>query len=412
MGHWKKGALHCHTLWSDGRTLPEMAVHTYREMGYDFVCISDHNVFQDDPDVWLPVMPDEGKWPSSLSVAEYDRIRAALPDVLEEKQVGFRRYVRLRTFAELRKRMEQPGKFLLLPGEEITVIDSDFGEGTDRKYHLHWNVFNPPGDLPIPSDGSASDLLRRGLSDCAAASGSFVMLNHPFWRVWDVSPELLIDLPEIKLFEICNSGTSAMPENWIFPREKFWDFVLAHRLSRGLDPVYGTATDDAHYYDPDRLHQPNGCGTAWVMLRCPGEFTNEAIRTALLSGDFYASCGVSLEEIAFDPGTGTLRIRVQEEPGTHYRIDFIATGRDFDRSIVHCDFPRTPLRDSRIRPMIREDVGRLVKRTVGTAGEYTLSPNDLYVRAVVVSDRPPLMRNPFYPEHPSAWTQPFCMMAN
>ncbi|MBO5923073.1 MAG: hypothetical protein J6Q81_01035, partial [Lentisphaeria bacterium] len=79
MKNWRKGALHCHSLWSDGRALPEMILHTYRKLGYNFVCIADHNVFQSDNQVWLPVMPDEGPWPSSLCQAEYERTVSALP---------------------------------------------------------------------------------------------------------------------------------------------------------------------------------------------------------------------------------------------------------------------------------------------------------------------------------------------
>ena len=34
--NWKKGALHCHTLWSDGNTLPETAIKMFMDEGYDF----------------------------------------------------------------------------------------------------------------------------------------------------------------------------------------------------------------------------------------------------------------------------------------------------------------------------------------------------------------------------------------
>ena len=49
---WYRGMLHMHTHWSDGRALPEQAVAAYRNAGYDFISISDHNRFQDNPDKW------------------------------------------------------------------------------------------------------------------------------------------------------------------------------------------------------------------------------------------------------------------------------------------------------------------------------------------------------------------------
>src|SRR6185295_6576046 len=42
--HWWKGNLHTHTLWSDGDDYPEMVVAWYKEHGYNFLAISDHNV--------------------------------------------------------------------------------------------------------------------------------------------------------------------------------------------------------------------------------------------------------------------------------------------------------------------------------------------------------------------------------
>src|SRR5436853_6539289 len=41
---WWKGNLHTHSLWSDGDDFPEMIVNWYKEHGYDFLALSDHNV--------------------------------------------------------------------------------------------------------------------------------------------------------------------------------------------------------------------------------------------------------------------------------------------------------------------------------------------------------------------------------
>ena len=41
---WWKGNLHTHTLWSDGDGFPEMVVEWYRNAGYHFLALSDHNV--------------------------------------------------------------------------------------------------------------------------------------------------------------------------------------------------------------------------------------------------------------------------------------------------------------------------------------------------------------------------------
>src|SRR5687768_2391459 len=41
---WWKGNLHTHSLWSDGDDYPEMIVDWYKQHGYQFLALSDHNV--------------------------------------------------------------------------------------------------------------------------------------------------------------------------------------------------------------------------------------------------------------------------------------------------------------------------------------------------------------------------------
>ena len=41
---WWKGNLHTHTLWSDGDDFPEMIAESYRQRGYHFLALSDHNL--------------------------------------------------------------------------------------------------------------------------------------------------------------------------------------------------------------------------------------------------------------------------------------------------------------------------------------------------------------------------------
>src|SRR5262245_17331758 len=41
---WFKGNLHTHSLWSDGDDYPEMIADRYKQAGYHFIALSDHNV--------------------------------------------------------------------------------------------------------------------------------------------------------------------------------------------------------------------------------------------------------------------------------------------------------------------------------------------------------------------------------
>src|SRR6266702_2471722 len=49
---WWKGNLHTHSLWSDGDDYPEMIVDWYKQHGYHFLALSDHNILAQG-DKWI-----------------------------------------------------------------------------------------------------------------------------------------------------------------------------------------------------------------------------------------------------------------------------------------------------------------------------------------------------------------------
>jgi hypothetical protein len=410
---WKKGALHAHSLWSDGRNLPEMVIKTYRDRGFDFVCLSDHNIFQKRENMYLPLARDEGPWPPMATRSELARLEEALPGSAVTEKIAVRRFVKLKTYEELRREFEVPGKFLVVPGEEITLILDSYPCSNDRSrgdYHI--NTFNLPCDLPILHGENALEAVTLNLRSYEKAAAeyphpSFAMLNHPFGRYWDIDPRILVERDEFRHFEICNNGCDAdAPPVELFSVEQFWDFVLAHRLVQGKPLLYATATDDLHFCDPERIDGFCGCELGWIMVNVPGEFTADAIVEAMDKGDYYPTTGVLLDEIDFDRATGTLRVKAQAEPGTNYRVEFITTKRDFNRSIVEKEYPHEG-RYTRILPVINDTIGRTVKSVEGPEASCTMADDDLYIRAIVVSDRPGKVSRMFYPETLQAWTQPF-----
>ena len=119
---WYRGMLHMHTHWSDGRALPEQAVAAYKDAGYDFIALTDHNRFQDNPDKWMAVGNGTEKgWPPK--VVHPDCFKAYVKRFGRKmvRERDGRTEVRLATYPELKKMFEEPEKFLLLPGVEITT---------------------------------------------------------------------------------------------------------------------------------------------------------------------------------------------------------------------------------------------------------------------------------------------------
>ena len=419
MNCWKKGALHCHSVWSDGRALPEVVLQTYKNLGYDFVSITDHNIFQDDPQVWHWINWDHDMFTGmAFTMDALDWSREVLGDhagkLLETKTLGVRNYIRIKDYETFRSEFEEPGKFLVVPGYEATL--GGFKNSVDGYFVTHLNMFNQKNNYRIkyPEEMPQSDVIRAVYEEYKEKAGdtyeeSFLMLNHPFWRFWDTDPQALLDVPEIKFFEVCNSGAApTAPKDPVLTVEKFWDFVLAHRLDRGQGLLYGTATDDSHHYHPQKKAVSGYVDTGFVVVNCPGEFTYAAIVEAMKRGDFYASCGVYLDAVEFDKATKTLQVKVQAEEGVNYKIEFITTKRDFDRTIKTTKymFDKGFARDL---TTVGDDIGRIVKTVDGTVASYTMADDDLYVRAVIHSDKKGRIENPFYyPEYECAWTQPVC----
>src|SRR5918999_597850 len=56
---WWKGNLHTHSLWSDGDDYPETIADWYKQRGYHFLALSDHNVLSDQ-ERWISIKTNRG----------------------------------------------------------------------------------------------------------------------------------------------------------------------------------------------------------------------------------------------------------------------------------------------------------------------------------------------------------------
>ncbi len=410
-GNWKRGSLHTHTYWSDGRAFPEQMVGTYKGLGYDFVCFSDHNIFPVDKGFWLPVRADESHWPPMIARNRFNYYVKNYPNSVEQRRVSYHTMVRLKTYDEVKPMFEEPGKFLVIGGEEFTGA-AELPEGL---FDVHFNILNLEKDLPVPPSGTVEEMIDRYIEAYKKAiegwpHPTLFMLNHPQWRYWDVSPHQVADLPIVRHFEVCNGGMEYDVLDGMPTTDKFWDVVNAYRCAKGMSLMFGTASDDSHFYD-ERIHDNGGCGNGWVVVHCPGEFTADRVIDAMNRGDYYASNGVELDAIEF--ADGKLRVKAAVRDGVKYKITFIGTKRGFDAkwTLRHFDCPQENARKNFNRDlrMYSNDIGHIFQTTDGPEAEYTLAADDLYVRAVVDSDTPSHVQNnaPGSAPNEKAWTQPY-----
>lgn len=259
---WWKGNTHTHSLWSDGDAPPEVVVRYYRDHGYNFLVLSEHNVIAD----------HEG-------FAETGE--------------------RLQTLDELRRQFETE-EFRLITGEEVT----------DRlgSTEVTFTAIHPSGLIAPQGGGNLVELGNRNLS-AIAAQGALGVLNHPNY-LYGWRPEEVAEV-EADFFEVYNGhpethnrGDSQHPST-----EQIWDRALTERRQAGRPLLYGIATDDAHQFINigSRTALP---GRGWIVVRSP-LLSAESLLQALRSGDFYASTGVVISDFGTDAHTYSVRIESQ-----------------------------------------------------------------------------------------------------
>jgi hypothetical protein len=369
---WWKGNTHTHTLWSDGDAAPELSAAWYKQHGYHFLVLSEHNV-QLEGERWVKVGTGKGEASPAQVQALVERFGA--------KQVEWREReggneMRLRTLEELRARFEDRG-FLFIQGEEITDAIGP------KRAPLHHNSMNHSHVIrPVGGDSmrEAMEKTLLAVEEAARRTGKPMLahLNHPNFH-WAVTPDDVAHVLGERYFEVYNGhrGVRNHGDAVHAGTEAIWDYVLTLRLAKlGGDVLYGLATDDAHNYHEQGATATPGRGWIWVRSEQLGA---DAIVRAMQAGDFYASSGVKLEDVVATPES--LGVRVAAEEGLTYVTKFIGTRKGGDVT------------------------GEVLQRRVGASADYRFDGTELYVRAVVVSSR----RHPngYDPDDfETAWTQP------
>lgn len=379
---WYKGNVHTHSLWSDGDELPELAADWYKARGYDFLALSDHNVLMRG-EKWIKVAP---RLEPSIQAAR----KRFGSDWVQTRTRDGQTELRLKTFDEIRRRLDQRGRFLMIQAEEVTA-------------HVHMNVLNLDELIPPLKPNPPTRLESIRHYDQAARGRQspdrpvYVQFNHPHFFAGATAEELA-DSPCLTHVELVNF------HHQCGSIERDWDIANSLRLSRKVPPLMGVASDDAHHYHQFWPSKANP-GRGFVMVRA-GRLETRAILDAMEKGEFYASCGVVLRQVKYDPAAGTLSVEVQAEEGVEYIIEFIGT-------LKGCDLSSRPAPTATVtgkpRPTSRlysDQVGKVLQRVAGPRGVYKLTGRELYVRAAVRSTRPMANPSTLPPHFEQAYTQP------
>lgn len=199
-------------------------------------------------------------------------------------------------------RLEHEG-LLLIPGEEVT----------DKlpKKPLHVNALGVERVVKPQGGTTPVEVLQRNV-DAVREAGGVPLINHPNFG-WAFGAAELAQLKNVALFEIA-SGHPLINAQGPPSTEEMWDELLT-----GGKRWYGVAVDDSHHFvcpPPASAALP---GQAWIVVRA--ERDAKSILKALERGEFYASTGVELTDLAVDKKAMTISIK--EKSGARYRTKFI-----------------------------------------------------------------------------------------
>ncbi|MBN1490024.1 MAG: hypothetical protein JXA69_08915, partial [Phycisphaerae bacterium] len=189
---WFKGNTHTHTWWSDGNTPPEIVAKWYKDHGYDFLVLSDHNILSRG-ETWAPC--------TGRKVAMADAYEQAFDSTWIEKREGEDAVeYRLKTLDEVRSLYEVPGKFLLIEGEEIT--------DACNKIPVHLNALNLAELIPPPHGETVLATMQNNFDAVAAQAAHhgrpmLCHLNHPNF-VRQIVAEDIARLRDARFFEVYN----------------------------------------------------------------------------------------------------------------------------------------------------------------------------------------------------------------
>lgn len=392
--NWWKGNIHTHSYWSDGDHYPEFIAAWYKEHGYNFLAVTEHNRLQVGVK-WLTIEND--KKPEYAKKNKYafkqytDRFGEDWP-VYKTKNKKTK--VLLKPLGEYRHLFEEPQRFILIQGEEIT----------HKKAHM--NSINSH-DVIKPQEGETrAEILHNNIKTVydqqkQTKTEMLAQINHPNYN-WALTAEDMMNLKDITFFEVYNG----CPGTWDYGNEKHagtekvWDILLTKRLAElNLPIVYATATDDAHHYQKFNMERGNP-GRGWVVVK--SQFlTPESLIKAMKKGQFYSSSGVELKDVSFDGKT--LKIQIKSESGVKYTTQFIGTLENYDpKSQPVTDANGKELRVTR---KYSDTIGQVLAESNSPNPSYTLKGNEIYVRAKIISTKPtpnPQLKG----ELEMAWTQP------
>lgn len=274
---WYKGNTHAHTeLSGHGDASPDHVAAWYHDLGYNFLILSEHNIFIDPDSVNLPA--------------------------------------------------DRREDFILIPGEEVTGQEV-----------IHTTAMNIQGLVNWHTDHEHKHEIIQSHVDSTIEAGGTPILNHPNFR-WAVSADDVLPVERLHLFELYNGhpevqnfGDHEHPST-----EEIWDDLLTRgMLIYGVssDDAHDFHRWDETYSNPGRgwvmVHADELSPNAVTQAMRRGDFyaTSGIVLSAVeREGDAYriaVDVGATEEELRSPYLIGDRVVKAQPVRRGEYEISFV-----------------------------------------------------------------------------------------
>ena len=298
-GNWYKGNIHAHTTNSDGCWTPEQVVKAYKEQGYSFMCLSEHDYYTDlrqqfdsEDFILLPGLE------ASVYLFDVDDTALDVDELTDGK-----------------------GRLDMIRPELVKIVQAHPEIKRVKTHHIHGilgnekmqtsageNCFfeNEHTPVKVYFDSWHGVKAAEEMSEYLKSRGCFTTYNHPVWSRVDIE-----DVREAKGFwgiEVYNYATvneCGEGEDTTF---------LNSMLKQGTD-ICVFAADDNH----NTGDYPESFG-GFIMVQA-NELSHESIVNAMLEGRFYASSGPEICQWGICDG------KAYVECGPAKRVNFVVGGQ-------------------------------------------------------------------------------------
>ena len=236
-----KGNFHMHTQRSwDCEVPPAVALQEYRDKGYNFCAVTDHEVYWDS---------------AELDSADFITLPGMESAFLADEELP--RW--------------------LLDRDTYTALHInllwDMTAGPNGFYHDE--VRMRPRDWGLDSWNRYIDFCR--------SQNQLVIVNHPGWS--RMAPELFMGIHGAFAFELWNNG--CVMEAACDADTALWDYCL----TRGKR-IYALTGDGTHHYGPEH----HTCGGGFTMVQTD-DFSRSGLINAIKAGNFYPSTGPKIHDM-------------------------------------------------------------------------------------------------------------------